>query len=201
MVVEVGKTVEVETTDLGVTKPMSPEVVARGPEKKKSIFEIEVTVITVPSSSAAASDPPKDNVEENPVQVEHGFVVHDEEKNFPIRPDETPGNYYYRTYSEKRASDIHAPVWKLKQGDTFSDWQVCHDWLQGIFPLAEIKFQEEQSHERTYYSYLEETTSSTSTTHQIVPEWRSMHKEWDAFEASKKEVAEERRRRCLKGEA
>ncbi|KAJ0561205.1 hypothetical protein HanHA300_Chr06g0220221 [Helianthus annuus] len=96
------------------------------------------------------------------------------------------------TYSEKRASDIHAPVWKLKQGDTFSDWQVCRDWLQGAFPPAEIKFQEEQSHERTYHAYLEETASSTSTTHRIVHEWNSMHKEWDAFEASKKEIVAEK---------
>ncbi|MFS8018282.1 hypothetical protein Hanom_Chr15g01390241 [Helianthus anomalus] len=64
--------------------------------------------------------------------------------------------------------------------------------LCSIFPPAEIKSQEEQSHERTYHSYLEETASSTSTTHRIVREWRCMHKEWDAFEASKKEVVEEK---------
>ncbi|KAM0040508.1 hypothetical protein Hdeb2414_s0012g00394781 [Helianthus debilis subsp. tardiflorus] len=125
--------------------------------------------------------------------AEHqAFIVHDEEEDSPIRPDETPVDYYYRTYSEKRASDIHAPVWKLKQGDTFSDWQVCRDWLQGAFPPAKIKFQEEQSHECTYHAYLEEIASSTSTTHRIVREWHSMHKEWDAFEASKKEIAAEK---------
>ncbi|MFS7929913.1 hypothetical protein Hanom_Chr04g00337991 [Helianthus anomalus] len=41
----------------------------------------------------------------------------------------------------KRAFDIHAPVWKLKQGDTFSDWKLCRDWFQGAFPPNEIKFQ------------------------------------------------------------
>ncbi|KAJ0663081.1 hypothetical protein HanPSC8_Chr13g0557551 [Helianthus annuus] len=39
---------------------------------------------------------------------------------------------------------------------------------------------------------VEETASSTSTTHRIVCEWHSMHREWDAFEMSKKEVAEEK---------
>ncbi|MFS7986858.1 hypothetical protein Hanom_Chr11g01015201 [Helianthus anomalus] len=119
---EAEKTVEAQTTDVGATKPKSPEVVAHGPERGKSILEEE----------------------------------------------------------------------KLKQGHTFSDWQVCRDWLQGIFPPTKIKFQEERSHDHTYRSYLEETASSTSTTHRIVREWRNMHKEWDAFEASKKEVAEEK---------
>ncbi|KAJ0500705.1 hypothetical protein HanRHA438_Chr11g0491891 [Helianthus annuus] len=182
-----------ETVDAGAAKPKSTEVVAHGPERGKSIIEEEVPVITVPSSTTTSA-PPRDNVEENPIHVDQGFVVYDEEDS-PIRPKETPGDYYYRRYSEKRASEIHAPMWKLKQGDTFLDWQVCRDWLQGIFPPAEVKFQEERSHDHTYHSYLEETASSTSTTHRIVREWRHMHREWDAFEASKKEVAEEKAKR------
>ncbi|MFS8024433.1 hypothetical protein Hanom_Chr16g01463191 [Helianthus anomalus] len=71
------------------------------------------------------------------------------------------------------------------------------DWLQGIFPPDEVKFQEERSHDQTYHAYLEETASSTSTTHRIVCEWRSMHKEWVAFEASKKEVTEEKAKVAL----
>ncbi|KAJ0702597.1 hypothetical protein HanPI659440_Chr14g0541511 [Helianthus annuus] len=47
-------------------------------------------------------------------------------------------------------------------------------------------------HERTYRAYPQETASSTSTTHRIVREWRGMRKEWDAVEASKKEIAEEK---------
>ncbi|MFS7969585.1 hypothetical protein Hanom_Chr09g00810951 [Helianthus anomalus] len=173
---EVKKTVEVE-------KPIEVE--------GKSTFEEEVPVITI-SSSVGTCAPPIDDVEENPIHVDQGFIAHDEEEDFLIRPDETPGDYYYRTYSVKRASEIHAPMWKIKQGDTFLDWQVCRDWLQGIFPPAEIKFQEEQSHECTYQSYLEEISSSTSTTHRIVCEWRSRHKELAAFETSKKEGAEQK---------
>ncbi|MFS7948069.1 hypothetical protein Hanom_Chr06g00555651 [Helianthus anomalus] len=168
---EAEKEVETETTDVGATKPKSPEVVAHEPERRKSIIEEEVLVITVPSS-ATTPVPPKDDIEDNPVNVDQTFVAHDEEGS-PICPEETLGDYYYRSYSEKRASEIHAPVWKLKQGDTFSDWQ-------------------ERSHDQTYHSYLEETASSTSTTHRIVREWRIMHREWDAFEASKKEVADEK---------
>ncbi|KAF5813603.1 hypothetical protein HanRHA438_Chr03g0111631 [Helianthus annuus] len=124
-VMETEEPVEAETID-GVTKPKPPEVVAHGQEKGKSILEEEVLVITIPSS-ATTSAPPRDRVEENPVDVDQGFIAHDEEEDSPIRPDETLGDYYYRTYSEKRASEIHAPVWKVKQGDTFSDWQVCRD--------------------------------------------------------------------------
>ncbi|KAM0052248.1 hypothetical protein Hdeb2414_s0007g00246041 [Helianthus debilis subsp. tardiflorus] len=62
--------------------------------------------------------------------------------------------------------------------------------MKGIFPPTEIKFQKERSHDQTYHSYLEETDSSTSTT--LVREWRNMHREWDAFEASKKEVSKEK---------
>ncbi|MFS7899263.1 hypothetical protein Hanom_Chr05g00413811 [Helianthus anomalus] len=121
---EAEKIMKAETTD-GVTKPKT----------------LEVPGITVPSS-ATTSAPTRYNIEGNLVHVDQGFVVHDEEDS-SIFPDETPKDYYYRTYSEKRASNIHAPVWKLKQGNTFSDWKVYRDWLQGIFPPAEIKFQEE----------------------------------------------------------
>ncbi|KAJ0699338.1 hypothetical protein HanRHA438_Chr10g0438841 [Helianthus annuus] len=114
------------------------------------------------------------------------FVAHGAEEESPICPDGTPGDYYYRSYTEKRVAGLHAPIWKLKQGDTFSNWQVCRDSFQGAFPPAEIKFPEEQTHERTYRAYLQETASSTSTTHRIV------QKGWDAVEASKKEVAEEK---------
>ncbi|MFS7918081.1 hypothetical protein Hanom_Chr03g00196691 [Helianthus anomalus] len=117
--VETEKTTEVEMADAGVTKPNSPEVVAQGLEKEKLINE--VPVITVPSSSVPASELPTNDVQENPVHVEQGFFIHDEEENSPIRPDETLVDYYFRTYSEKGASDINAPVWKLKQGNTFSD--------------------------------------------------------------------------------
>ncbi|MFS8034603.1 hypothetical protein Hanom_Chr17g01583091 [Helianthus anomalus] len=46
-----------------------------------------------------------------------------------LSPQMTPGDYYYRTYLEKNASEIHVPVWNLKKGDTFSDWCICRDWL------------------------------------------------------------------------
>ncbi|KAJ0788418.1 hypothetical protein HanPI659440_Chr05g0191451 [Helianthus annuus] len=111
------------TADVGATKPKSPEVMAHGPERGKSVLEQEDPVISIPSS-ATTSAPPRDDAEENPAGVYQGFIAHDEEDS-PIRPEETLGDYYYRSYSEKRASEIHAPLWKLKQGDTFSDWQIC----------------------------------------------------------------------------
>ncbi|KAJ0702276.1 hypothetical protein HanPI659440_Chr14g0527571 [Helianthus annuus] len=126
---EAEKIVEAETADVGATKPKSPEVMAHEPERGKSNLE-ENPVITVPSS-VTTSTPPRDSVEGNPTGVNQGFVAHDEEDS-PIRPEETLGDYYYRSYSKKRASEIHAPVWKLTQGDTFSNWQICRYWLQGV---------------------------------------------------------------------
>ncbi|KAJ0786239.1 hypothetical protein HanOQP8_Chr02g0053051 [Helianthus annuus] len=163
---------------------------AREPEKGKSIQEDPV--IAIPFFAATFAPV---NVERSPAG-DQGFFAHDEEDS-PIRPEETPGDYYYRSYSERKASEIHAPVWKLKKGDTFSYWQVCRDWLQGTFPLAEVKFQEVRSHDQSYHAYLEEAASFTFTTHRIVREWRSMHKEWAAFEASKKETSDEKARVAL----
>ncbi|KAF5812738.1 hypothetical protein HanRHA438_Chr03g0101281 [Helianthus annuus] len=182
---EAEKIAETEAVDVGVTQPKFPEVLARELKKGKSIQEDPV--ITIPFSTTTSTPV---HVEKSPAG-DQGFFTHAEEDS-PIRLEETLGDYYYRSYSEKRASDIHSTVWKLKQGDTFSDWQVCRDWLQGVFLYSEVKFQEERSHDQTYHAYLEETVSLTSTTHRIVHEWLSMHKEWVAFEASKKEVSEEK---------
>ncbi|XP_021985089.1 uncharacterized abhydrolase domain-containing protein DDB_G0269086-like [Helianthus annuus] len=187
---EAEKVVETEAADVDVTQPKSPEVVTSEQEKGKSIHEDPM--ITIPTSAATSAPV---NVERSPVG-DQGFFAHDEEDS-PIRPEETPGDYYYTSYSEKKASEIHAPVWKLKKGDTFLDWQVCHDWLQGTFPPGEVKFQEERSHDQSYHAYLEEAASFTSTTHRIVREWRSMHKELTAFEASMKKASKEEARVAL----
>ncbi|KAJ0490459.1 hypothetical protein HanHA300_Chr12g0455711 [Helianthus annuus] len=111
---ETEKVVEPETADVDVSQPKSPEVVTRDLENGKSVPEDPLVAIP---TSATTSAPV--NIERIPVG-DQGFFTHDEE-NSPIRPKETPGDYYYRTYSEKKASDIHAPVWNLKKSDTFSD--------------------------------------------------------------------------------
>ncbi|KAJ0930732.1 hypothetical protein HanPSC8_Chr04g0152791 [Helianthus annuus] len=114
---EAEKVVETETEDVNVTQPKSPEVVAREPEKGKSVHEDPV--ITIPTSATTSATV---NVVRSP-SGDQGFFAHNEEES-PIRPEETLGDYYYRSYSERKASEIHTPVWKLKKGDTFSDWQV-----------------------------------------------------------------------------
>ncbi|KAJ0694958.1 hypothetical protein HanPI659440_Chr15g0614701 [Helianthus annuus] len=155
-----------ETVEVDYAHPKSPEVVARDPKKGKSAQEDPVTIF--PTSASAPV-----NVERSPAGDQGSFSY--DAENSPIRPDETPGDYYYRTYSEKKASEIHTPVWNLKKWDTFSDWRVCHDWLQGTFPPGEIQFQEGRLHEQTYHAYLEEAATYSATTHRIVREWRSMH--------------------------
>ncbi|KAL9994873.1 hypothetical protein Hdeb2414_s0863g00955381 [Helianthus debilis subsp. tardiflorus] len=188
--VESEKVVDPETADADATHPKSPEVVARDLEKGKSVpYD---PVITIPASATTSAPV---NVVRSPSGGQ-GFSAHSEE-NSPIRPKETSGDYYYRTYLEKQVSEVHAPVWKLKKGDTFSDWRVCHDWIQGTFPPGEVKFHEDRSHEQSYYAYLEEDASFTSTTHRIVRKWHSMYKEWSTVETSRKRAAEEEARVAL----
>ncbi|KAJ0482093.1 hypothetical protein HanIR_Chr13g0650041 [Helianthus annuus] len=151
-------------------KPRTPETVVDDPGKQ--------------ASAENASTSPPTPYDAMPEQVEKS----------PIRPEETLGDYYYRTYAEKDASDPHTPVWNLKKGDTFSNWRVCQDWMQGILPPGEVKFQEGLSYDQTYQSYFEETASHVSTTHPIVREWYSMHKDQESFTASQKKFAKDEKR-------
>ncbi|MFS7990830.1 hypothetical protein Hanom_Chr11g01063511 [Helianthus anomalus] len=155
-----------KTKKIGKRGDLDAFVAKSSPEKGKSTQEDPM--ITVPSSTTTSA--PQDDVDKSPPGADRGFI--------------------YR----KRASEIYAPVWKVKQGDTYSDWQVCRDWLQGIFPPAEAKVQEGRSHDKTYHSYLEEIASSTSTIHTIVREWRSMHKERDVLKRQKRKLLRRRRR-------
>ncbi|MFS7912662.1 hypothetical protein Hanom_Chr02g00132551 [Helianthus anomalus] len=66
--------------------------------------------------------------------------------------------------------------------------------MQGTFPPGEIKFQEGRPYEQTYHAYLEEAATYTSTTHRIVHEWHSMHREWAAYEEFNKKFAEDEAR-------
>ncbi|KAF5784961.1 hypothetical protein HanXRQr2_Chr10g0422971 [Helianthus annuus] len=182
-----------DVEDLGADKPeekvISPKIVDdTGHPQAPDLVEKNKAAEKIPATASKVSE----NIEKISAKDQGSFS--DAGKSSPIRPDETLGDYYYRTYSEKDASDIHVHVWNLKKGDTFSDWRMCRDWLQGIFPPGEIKFQESRPHEHTYHAYLEEAASYTSTTHRIVREWHSMHKEWADFKVSKKKVADDENR-------
>ncbi|KAJ0480236.1 hypothetical protein HanIR_Chr13g0629261 [Helianthus annuus] len=117
-------------------------------------------------STPAPSDTTPEHIEKTTVEEQDSSAG--ASKQSPIRPEETLGDYYYRSYSEKDAADPHAPVWNLKKGDNFADWHVCQDWLQGILPPGEVKFQESRSCDQAYQSYVAETTAHVSTTHRIV---------------------------------
>ncbi|MFS7912661.1 hypothetical protein Hanom_Chr02g00132541 [Helianthus anomalus] len=67
---------------------------ARNPEKGKSAQED--LVATFPTAGFASTPV---NVEKNPFEDESCFAYANE--NSPICPDETLGDYYYRTYIEK----------------------------------------------------------------------------------------------------
>ncbi|MFS7918942.1 hypothetical protein Hanom_Chr03g00207111 [Helianthus anomalus] len=176
---EAGKVAEVEKPE-EVEKHVKVELEA---EKIVETEAMDVGVSQPKSPEVVVREPKKGkSVQEDPVIT----IPFSATTSVPVNVERNP-----------TASEIHASVWKLKKGDTVSDWQICRDWLPGTFPPAEVKFQEEHSHDQTYHAYLEETASSTSTTHRIVREWRNMHKEWDAFEASKKEASEEKARIAL----
>ncbi|KAM0064515.1 hypothetical protein Hdeb2414_s0003g00103831 [Helianthus debilis subsp. tardiflorus] len=147
---------------------------------------------TEKTPTPSPSDTMPEHAERTTVEEQDSFA--DVSKQSPILPEETLGDYYYRSYSEKDAADLNAPVWNLKKGDTFAYWHVCQDWLQGIFPPGEIKFQESRSCEQAYQSYVAETASHVSTTHRIVREWYNMHKEQKSFVAAQKKFSNDERR-------
>ncbi|MFS7919779.1 hypothetical protein Hanom_Chr03g00216691 [Helianthus anomalus] len=89
---EAEKIMEAEAMDVGVSQPKSTEIVARDPMKEKSLPKNPM--INVPFSATTSAPM---NVERNPAG-DQGFFAHDEEDS-PIRLEETPGDYYYRSYS------------------------------------------------------------------------------------------------------
>ncbi|KAM0056586.1 hypothetical protein Hdeb2414_s0006g00220111 [Helianthus debilis subsp. tardiflorus] len=119
--VDIAKEAE-KVVDPGVTddagKPHTPETVAEVPGNETSAEKISIP-------SPTPSDAMPEHVEK--VTVEGQSSSANVGKHSPIRPEETLGDYYYRTYAEKDASDPHTPVWNLKKGDTFSTWRVCQD--------------------------------------------------------------------------
>ncbi|MFS7934440.1 hypothetical protein Hanom_Chr05g00391591 [Helianthus anomalus] len=108
--------VDPETTDVGAAHPKSPKVVVRDPEKGK--FAQEDHVATYPTSTFASASV---NIEKNPAGDQGYFAQVNE--NSPIHPNETPGAYYCRCYSEKQADEVHAPVWKLKKEWSVAGWK------------------------------------------------------------------------------
>ncbi|KAJ0546494.1 hypothetical protein HanIR_Chr08g0361651 [Helianthus annuus] len=142
------KPVEIERhADVGLGKvddaenPSAPEVVTQD-QGKGSTEKI---------STPASSDTTPEHIEKTTVEEQNSSAG--ASKQSPIRPEETLADYYYRSYSEKDAADPHAPVLNLKKGDNFADWHVCQDWLQGILPPGDVKFQESRSCDQAYQSY------------------------------------------------
>ena len=79
---------------------------------------------TTMGAGGSTSAHPKDVAGASGTEKEHIFYQHqdiNEEDEDPIRPGETAGDYYYRSYKINRAGLPHEPIWKLKQGDAFID--------------------------------------------------------------------------------
>ncbi|KAJ0864259.1 hypothetical protein HanPSC8_Chr12g0539841 [Helianthus annuus] len=152
------------------------EVADDGVEK---IVEAEKPVEADPSVTGDADNPPTPEV----VVEDLGEGATEKTSTPSPKPSDTTPEHVEKVTVED-----------LKKGDTFADWHVCQDWLQGILPPGEVKFQEDQSYEQSYQSYFAETASHVSTTHRIVREWYSMHKEQKSFIAAQKKFAKDDRR-------
>ncbi|MFS7986139.1 hypothetical protein Hanom_Chr11g01006901 [Helianthus anomalus] len=163
----------------GAGNPQTPEPASHGLEKGKTVEDIHV--ITSPSKASGFMP---ENIEKVLVEGQAHFLM------LARIPQSAQmklwGTIITEVIRKKDASEIH---------------RVCRDWLQGIFPPGEVKFQEGRLHDQTYHAYLEEVASYTSTTHHIVHEWHSMHKEWSAFKVSKKKVADDESCRTAEAEA
>ncbi|KAL9997616.1 hypothetical protein Hdeb2414_s0612g00923981 [Helianthus debilis subsp. tardiflorus] len=131
----------------------------------------EVPVTSIPTNLQSVVN------EELPSTPPHASVADQ------LKPIEVADDGVEKTVEVEKPADVDPGV-NLKKGDTFADWHVCQDWLQGIFPHGEIKFQENRSCEKAYQSYVAETASHVSTTHRIVREWYNMHKEQKSFVAA-----------------
>ncbi|KAF5791157.1 hypothetical protein HanXRQr2_Chr09g0391441 [Helianthus annuus] len=118
------------------------------------------------------------------------------------------GDHYYRSYDDSRADGIHAPVWKLRQGDIFATFGTCREWFMGTFPTAEVLHQKQRTHDQVYHSHVLAQANQLSNGNQIMREWRSMHRQlgvWEdfrsclaadaiQFEKAKAELAEQKAR-------
>ncbi|MFS7964016.1 hypothetical protein Hanom_Chr08g00745141 [Helianthus anomalus] len=81
----------------------------------------------------------------------------------PIRREDTLGDHDYRSYEDSRTEEIRVPVWKLKQGNTFSTFSSCQKWLMGTFPPTEILHQKKQKHKQLYQSHVVVQANQVST--------------------------------------
>ncbi|KAF5766195.1 hypothetical protein HanRHA438_Chr15g0724781 [Helianthus annuus] len=100
----------------------------------------------------------------------------------PTWPEETLGNIYYKSYDEGLANEIHASVWKVKQGDTFGDSAPCREWFMGAFPPGEVRHQCDCGHNALYRSHVNAQANCASSSHQITFEWRTMYLERSSWE-------------------
>ncbi|KAJ0726064.1 hypothetical protein HanPI659440_Chr12g0466011 [Helianthus annuus] len=122
---------------------------------------------------------------EKPVEVESKKILDSETADVDAAHPKSPKVVTRDPEKGKSAQEDHVTIFPTSAS------------APGTFPPGEIQFQEGRPHEQTYHAYLEEAATYTSTTYRMVREWRSMHKEWAAFEASKKKAAEDEARTAL----
>ncbi|MFS7988747.1 hypothetical protein Hanom_Chr11g01038511 [Helianthus anomalus] len=108
-----------------------------------------------------------------------------------ILPDNTLGKIYYKSYDDSHANEIHTPVWKVKQGDTFVAFQPCKEWFMGAFPTGEVRHQRDRRHDALYRSHVYAHANCAYTSYQITREWRTIYLERAGWEKHRERLAAE----------
>ncbi|MFS8023746.1 hypothetical protein Hanom_Chr16g01455151 [Helianthus anomalus] len=107
----------------------------------------------------------------------------------PIGPKDTLGDIYNKTYTEEAHGNAPQQAsWCLKQKDTFLEFGPCHDWFLNSFPPDEINGQRARTHNGLYHAFVVGEANTRAANHQIVPEWRTMVKEWGDWEKYRERV-------------
>ncbi|MFS7911574.1 hypothetical protein Hanom_Chr02g00119751 [Helianthus anomalus] len=90
-----------------------------------------------------------------------------------------------------RSPIAHAPVWSLKQKETFVEFGVCQDWFLGTFPWGEVNHQRARNHEILYHAYIISEANISFVGHQILREWWTMHRECASWEKYRERLSAE----------
>ncbi|KAJ0801173.1 hypothetical protein HanPI659440_Chr03g0114291 [Helianthus annuus] len=184
-VVEIEKSIEVEPN---VTAEVEKPVEESAKVAEKPTEEISVEATTADKGKGAEPQHVADTGARG--QGVSTFSAQQKQPS-PIWPKDTLGNHYYRSYTSSRADEIHAPVWSLKQGDTFATFPTCREWFMGAFPSAELLHQKKRKQEQLYQSHVFAQANHVSTSNQITREWRTMHREHADWEYYRSRLADD----------
>ncbi|MFS7967835.1 hypothetical protein Hanom_Chr09g00790411 [Helianthus anomalus] len=96
------------------------------------------------------------------------------------------------TYNPARDDLPHAPRWNLTQGSRMSDIDNCREFFSLSLPPAERMFQKRRHRMDLLDDHIHAGVNFYATSQEIVREWQLMGEDTLKFEATNKELAEEK---------